>query len=395
MPGSELKDLLQIWSASVINSNLNPPFANPAEMLDCIDATTVGNIASWQSFTLRYQGELGDGPVESWKVKDFEVFFRDPEEVLHSQLGNPDFAGEMDFAPKQEFNAQNHRVYQDFMSGNWSWRQVDQIADDPRTHGATFCPAIFGSDKTTVSVGTGQNEYYPFYMSNGLIHNNVRRAHRNGVTLIGFFSIPKTDREHTDSREFRESRRMLFHASIRRILQLLRPGMEEPQLVRYGDGYYRKTIWGIGPYIADYPEQCLLACIVQGWCARCTAKHDDLDGPGGRRSHEHTEGLYDVLDKKRLWDDYGIIEGIMPFTYGFPRADIHDLLSPDILHQIIKGTFKDHLVAWVQEYIELVNTPARARQILADIDRRGKILFPRTLVNFVPPRTNDLVPPGK
>jgi hypothetical protein len=40
-----------------------------------------------------------------------------------------------------------------------------------------------------------------------------------------------------------------------------------------------------------------------------------------------------------------------PFTEDFPRADIHELLSPDLLHQLIKGTFKDHLVTWVEEYL--------------------------------------------
>jgi hypothetical protein len=68
----------------------------------------------------------------------------------------------------------------------------DKIAEDERNHGATFCPVILGSDKTTVSVATGQNEYYPLYMSNGLIHNNVRRAHRNGITLLKLvLSIPR------------------------------------------------------------------------------------------------------------------------------------------------------------------------------------------------------------
>jgi TorA maturation chaperone TorD len=60
----------------------------------------------------------------------------------------------------------------------------------------------------------------------------------------------------------------------------------------------------------------------------------------------------------------------LAFTHGFPRADIHELLSPDLLHQIIKGTFKDHLITWVTAYIEDVNTPAEAKQILADIDCR-------------------------
>jgi hypothetical protein len=68
----------------------------------------------------------------------------------------------------------------------------DIIVQDPATHGSTFVPIILGSDKTTVSVATGQNEYYPLYMSNGLVHNGVRRAHRNAVTLIGFLAIPKS-----------------------------------------------------------------------------------------------------------------------------------------------------------------------------------------------------------
>ena len=49
----------------------------------------------------------------------------------------------------------------------------------------------WSSDKTTVSVATGHNEYWPFYASIGNIHNNVRRAHGDGLVLVGFLSIPK------------------------------------------------------------------------------------------------------------------------------------------------------------------------------------------------------------
>ena len=60
-----------------------------------------------------------------------------------------------------------------------------------------------------------------------------------------------------------------------------------------------------------------------------------------------------------------------PFTNDFPRADIHLLLAPDLLHQLIKGCFKDHLVNWVVTYIELRYTPRReAARVLDEIDRR-------------------------
>ena len=50
---------------------------------------------------------------------------------------------------------------------------------------------LLGSDKTTVSVATGQNDYYPLYISVGNISNNARRAHEDGVILLGFLAIPK------------------------------------------------------------------------------------------------------------------------------------------------------------------------------------------------------------
>lgn len=51
-----------------------------------------------------------------------------------------------------------------------------------------FVPIILGSDKTTVSVGTGHNQYWPVYLSIGNIHNNARRAHQNGVVVLGFLA---------------------------------------------------------------------------------------------------------------------------------------------------------------------------------------------------------------
>ena len=53
-------------------------------------------------------------------------------------------------------------------------------------------PVILGSDKTTVSVATGQNKYYPLYGSIRNVHNTVCHSHQGAVSLIGFLSIPKS-----------------------------------------------------------------------------------------------------------------------------------------------------------------------------------------------------------
>ena len=52
-------------------------------------------------------------------------------------------------------------------------------------------------------------------------------------------------------------------------------------------------------------------------------------------------------------------------------------MAPDLLHQVIKGTFKDHLVEWVMDYLWLEHGETRALEIIADIDRR--------CVGFAPP----------
>ncbi|KAG1890562.1 uncharacterized protein F5891DRAFT_1131665 [Suillus fuscotomentosus] len=324
MSGGDIDFIFNLWAASLAAHGETPPFANHIEMYNVIDSTPLGDIA-WQSFTSEYNGALPE----------------DPRILVHNILSNPDFEGEFDYAPLQEYDTSNgaHR-FQDFMSGDWCWKQADLIAKDPNTIGSMFVPIILGSDKTTVSVATGHNQYWPVYMSICNICNNVRHAHRNGVVLLGFLAIPTTDKESAKDAHFRKFRRQLLHSSLAKMLESLKPGMTTPEVVRSPDGHFRRAVYGLGPYIADYPEQALLACIVQNWCPKCTAPADGLDnGTYGRRSCDHTEVLVEEFELGVLWDEYGLVGDIVPFTNYFPRADIHELLSPDILHQLIKGAF--------------------------------------------------------
>ena len=66
--------------------------------------------------------------------------------------------------------------------------------------------------------------------------------------------------------EFRTFCHQLYHASLTHIFLSLKPSMTTPEVARCPDGHFRRVIFSLGPYIADYPEQVWLAGIVQYWC---------------------------------------------------------------------------------------------------------------------------------
>ena len=145
-------------------------------------------------------------------------------------------------------------------------------------------PLILGSDKTLASNATGLNEFHPLYISPGNADNSVCCAHRDAVISIGFLAISKSpypgpsnhspwltqftgSQKDGSSMAFWSFRRQLMHQSLKTILGPLKPFMVKPDIVKCPDGHYRCAIYTLGPYIADYPEQVLVATVVSGWCA--------------------------------------------------------------------------------------------------------------------------------
>ncbi|KAG2058792.1 hypothetical protein BDR06DRAFT_980193 [Suillus hirtellus] len=304
-------------AALLAKQNDSPPFADHKDLHKVIDATQLGDVP-WQGFLVQYLGEHPED-APSWMDDEYDVWYRDPCLMAHNMLANPTYTNEIDYTPFHEYDAANNtRRWKDFMSGDWAWQQADEILKDPNTHGSAFIPIILGSDKTTVSVGTGNNEYYPLYASIGNVHNNVQCAHHDALIVIGSLAIPKTNRKDAKEDIFRNFCHQLFHHLLSAILASLRPGMTEYKVLRCRDGHFRRVIYGLGPYIADYEEQLVLSCTIKNWCP----------------NH--------------------------PFMNDFPHADIHQLLSFDLLHQLIKGTFKDHLVDWVVKYLRITHVRVAA-----------------------------------
>lgn len=166
----------------------------------------------------------------------------------------------------------------------------DKIATDPLTHGSMLATVISGADKTTVSVATGNQEFHPLYASLGVFHSDVRRGHQNAVLPIAFLAIPKGmllfpcsattsfhelvtnhspgSSEDENDPDFRIFKKQIYHAALAHIFDPLKPHMTTPRITRCPDSHYRKVIYSLRPFMADYAEQVYLSGVIQGCCPK-------------------------------------------------------------------------------------------------------------------------------
>jgi len=99
------------------------PFAGSEDLLRQIDRIKLGHIP-WQSFTAAYSGDQPPGPdCPVWMREKYEVWFRDPREIVHNILGNPEFSSGIDYIPYRDF-VNGKRRWSEFMSGDWAWQQA-------------------------------------------------------------------------------------------------------------------------------------------------------------------------------------------------------------------------------------------------------------------------------
>ncbi|KAG1884906.1 hypothetical protein F4604DRAFT_1676341 [Suillus subluteus] len=88
----------------------------------------------------------------------------------------------------------------------------------------------------------------------------------------------------------------------------------------------------------NHPHRCLVAADERG---------DPLDSL--MRDPELTK---EILERRRSgqhpveFDEYGLRPVYKPFWANLPHTDIFLAFTPDLLHQLHKGVFKDHLVKW-------------------------------------------------
>ena len=118
----KIDNLLELWAATLIPHGDSPPIANHRDLHRQIDAIEVGDV-QWENVDLKYNGPLPETtrPPE-WKTASYDIWYRNPRDVVKNLLARPDLEGHIDYAAYKEFNSEQ-RQYSNMMSGNWAWEQ--------------------------------------------------------------------------------------------------------------------------------------------------------------------------------------------------------------------------------------------------------------------------------
>ncbi|KAJ7572033.1 hypothetical protein C8J56DRAFT_1081438 [Mycena floridula] len=334
----------------IIQSRVAPSFETKDKLLDMVDNLPQG--VAWQL------DEDGNKQTE-----ELEIWYRDPVEVICELVGNPMFKEVIRYAPEKVYEDEKgeKRIIDEMWTGDW-WSEIQKRLPE----GATVAPYILSSDKTKLSVFHGDKAAWPVYLTIGNISKEVRRQASSYATiLIGYLPIPKFDCfSKGDTRKFAKYK--AFHKCMKVIMKKLETAGREGVDMACGDRLVRWIFPILAAYVADYPEQCLVACCMENRCPVCKVAAIDRGSSVPSEPREKLETAQTIAGHmkkdrtvKQSFEELGLRPIFPPFWADLPHSDIFQSFTPDLLHQIHKGVFKDHLVQWVTNLVGKAELDAR------------------------------------
>lgn len=222
--------------------------------------------------------------------------------------------------------------------------------------GAVVAPVILSSDKTQLSGFSGDKTAWPVYLSLGNISKDLRRSpSSHAMILIGYLPVAKL--ACFSKAERPRTSYQLFHNCMRSLLRLLvKVGLSGVDMV-CADGFIRTVHPILAAYIADHLEQCLVTCVKENRCPKCLVRPEDHGTGMGKhvrwRDHKQTAKKLKRAAAGEKTADFceDGLQPVDPFWADLPHADIFVCITPDILHQLHKGMFKEHVVKWASACI--------------------------------------------
>ncbi|KAJ7898981.1 hypothetical protein B0H13DRAFT_2519672 [Mycena leptocephala] len=311
-----------------IKAGAKPSYHNTHAFFQKIDALPPGPQWTCEIFEI-----VGDEKDAHGNLKKEEVEFwkRDPVECIKELMGNAAFREKMRYAPQKVYRDEDgkQREFNEMWTGDWWWNLQELLPE-----GVTICPAL------------------PVYLSVGNLSKTTRRKPSERATvLLGYIPVCKLNCFSKQNRS--AAGYQLFHRCMRIMLDSLVSAEKDGVDMLCADGHMRRVYPILAAYIADYPEQCLVACCKENRCPKCLVDPErrGMSVYSALRDPEQTIRLMKKVAKglaPKEFDAQGL-RPADPFWKDLPHCDIFQCFTPDILHQLHKGVFKEHIVSWATQ----------------------------------------------
>ncbi|KAF7303335.1 hypothetical protein MIND_00561200 [Mycena indigotica] len=347
--------MTEFLKLKVIQDKVQPSFTNTQTFFELIDSLPSGPRWSCTPFVLTVDKVGLDGEQ---KTMTLEFWHRNILDCVRELLGNPQL-GDQAFEPRRIFTSKSeagvgvNREYSEMCTGDWWWETQLKLPI-----GATICPLIIASDSTQLTRFSGDQKAWAVYLGSGNSDADIRSKASSGATvLLGYIPVAKMEMFAKERRS--EIIHQLFHDCMATVLQPLKDAGLDGVAVECYDGFVRMIHAILAAYIADYPEQCLVACVRENSCPICLVNprqrgEYDKDNPPDPRNRDDT--LRVIAAKSQGEHPPEFIEQNLhltrPFWQNLPETDIFSSFTPDLLHEIHNGVFGDHIVAWSSAAME-------------------------------------------
>ncbi|KAJ7754199.1 hypothetical protein DFH07DRAFT_721684, partial [Mycena maculata] len=285
-----------------VKQGIDPSFHNYRALLQRIDALPQG--PKWTCYPFDMEGDELDGDGKP-RTEVFEMWYRDPVECVRELLGNPSFTKQA-YEPCCIFKQENcsNREFNEMWTAEWWWEiqvcltdlfisRIFTTQQELLPIGATLAPIILASDKTQLTRFSGDKQAWPVYLTIGNVDKETRRTPSSRATiLLGY--IPVSKLEIFSKKKHSGALHQMFHDCMRIMLGALKAAGGHGVTMDCADGFVRKIFPILAAYIADYREQCLVACCMENWCPGC------LCSPKGRGDTDHAENRDPLFTLKTL-----------------------------------------------------------------------------------------------
>ncbi|HEV7737536.1 MAG TPA: hypothetical protein VGO47_09225, partial [Chlamydiales bacterium] len=187
------------------------------------------------------------------------------------------------------------------------------------------------------------------------------------MILLGYMPVTKLECIE-NAKERQKCTYRLFHYCLLNMLGSLQDAGHHGVEMVCGD----RQVWHCYPIFADFPEQCLVAGCQENLCPVCKILPTEQGEPSvcpHRTPHETLRALktYNTDKKSEIYKALSLRPLAEPFWSKLPHVNIFECFTPDLLHQLHKGVFKDHLVKWCMEAAVTYSNPK-------EIDKRFKCM---------------------